>query len=131
MDCFFFIEFFLYLQYFLVRCTNPFYRVLTGWTINIVKKSYRETEWFTKLCLAKTSIKHCFFIYISFFFQAFWTCSLWFWLYSVSQTWTQIWSINPLRVKAIQQVSASSSNTWQSVDNCISMIVSVLMIISF
>ena len=27
---FFFIEFFLYLQYFLVRCTNPFYQVLTN-----------------------------------------------------------------------------------------------------
>ena len=26
---FFFIEFFLYLQYYLVRCTNPFYQVLT------------------------------------------------------------------------------------------------------
>ena len=29
MNCFFFIEFFLYLQYLLVRCTNSFYQVLT------------------------------------------------------------------------------------------------------
>ena len=29
MDCFFFIEFFLYLQYLLIRCTNSFYQVLT------------------------------------------------------------------------------------------------------
>ena len=29
MDCFFFIEFFLYLKYFLLRCTNFFYQVLT------------------------------------------------------------------------------------------------------
>ena len=30
VDCFFFIEFLLYLQYLLVRCTNPFYQVLTN-----------------------------------------------------------------------------------------------------
>ena len=30
MNCFFFIEFFLYLQYLLIWCTNPFYQVLTS-----------------------------------------------------------------------------------------------------
>ena len=29
MNCFFSIEFFLYLQYLLIKCTNPFYQVLT------------------------------------------------------------------------------------------------------
>ena len=35
MNCFFFIEFFLYLQYFLIRCTNSFYQVLTN--VKIIK----------------------------------------------------------------------------------------------
>ena len=30
VNCFFFIEFFLYLQYLLIRCTNPLYQVLTN-----------------------------------------------------------------------------------------------------
>ena len=42
MDCFFFIEFFLYLQYLLIRCPNPFYQVLTCkffWILQILLNS--------------------------------------------------------------------------------------------
>ena len=42
MNCFFFIEFFLYLQYLLIRCTNSFYQVLTRTYILQLFKTMRD-----------------------------------------------------------------------------------------
>ena len=38
VNCFLFIEFFLYLQYLLVRCTNSFYQVLTNGLQHVATK---------------------------------------------------------------------------------------------